>query len=86
VIKPAVHQALEVDSRAIHPAFRGMIEHHVKDDTNSRPVKERGMGQVTYLSATHYTGILETVVDMPGGQTEQIKINYDSQRKGVCSN
>ncbi|MHB1175122.1 MAG: DUF3617 domain-containing protein [Sulfuriferula sp.] len=55
-------------------------------DCAQGPVKERGMGQVTYLSATHYTGILETVVDMPGGQVEQIKISYDSQRKGVCAN
>ncbi|MEO6147278.1 MAG: DUF3617 family protein [Sulfuriferula sp.] len=48
-------------------------------------VKERGMGQVTYLRANYYTGILETVVDMPGGQVEQIKISYDGQRKGVCA-
>ncbi|MES2364905.1 MAG: DUF3617 family protein [Pseudomonadota bacterium] len=55
-------------------------------DCAQGPVKERGMGQVTYLSATHYTGILETVVDMPGGQAEQIKISYDSERKGACAN
>lgn len=54
-------------------------------DCPQGPVKERGMGQVTYLDTTRYTGILETLVDMPGGQTEQIKINYDSKRSGVCT-
>lgn len=47
-------------------------------------LREHGMGQVTYLSTTRYTGILHTVVDLPAGQTEQIKMNYDSSRSGAC--
>jgi len=48
-------------------------------------LREHGMGEVTFLSPSRYTGILNTVVDLPAGQTEQIKINYDSRRSGACT-